>query len=530
MATPLNVFSSLSLSKKITLILVTGATVAGLMFAVTLSQRPDYQTLFSNLSSEDGSSVISKLKEMRIPYQIEGGGSRILVPAEKVYETRLTLAGQGIPQGSGIGFEIFDKSSFGVTEFVQKVNYRRALQGELSRTITQLAEVESARVHIVIPEKSLFSENQERGKVSVVLKLRPGRALTKTQVNGIVHLASSSVEGIATSDVTVVDNYGQMLSGANDNPTAQLSSSNLEYQKTLEKDLEARVQSMLEKVVGSGKVTARVSAVVDFKQVEKTEEKYDPDGAVVRSEQRGTDSSTGAAVASAGVPGVASNLPGGQSAATTALSQPSSQRQNETINYEISKVISKVIEPVGTLQKLTVAVLVDGNYGPADKDGKKTYTPRSDEDMQKITAIVRNAIGFNEERGDKVEVVNIPFGSAEMATEEATAAAPSIIEKYPWLPLAVKYMVPLLIAIMTIIFVLRPLVKWATQGGGAAFSSEMARTPLSVTVGEFPESHVGELPENKYQDSIALRQKAVELAKGKPKESANVIKTWLKER
>lgn len=529
MATPLNVFTSLSLSKKITLALVTAATVAGLMFMVTLSQRPDYQTLFSNLSSEDGSSVISKLKEMRIPYQIEGGGSRILVPAEKVYETRLTLAGQGIPQGSGIGFEIFDKSSFGVTEFVQKVNYRRALQGELSRTINQLAEVESARVHIVIPEKSLFTENQERGKVSVVLKLRSGRNLTKTQVNGIVHLASSSVEGISTSDVTVVDSHGQMLSGANENPTAQLSSSNLEYQKTLEKDMEGRVQSMLEKVVGSGKVTARVSAVVDFKQVEKTEEKYDPDGAVVRSEQRGTDSSTGAAVAASGVPGVASNMPGGQSAMTTALSQPSSQRQNETVNYEISKVISRVIEPVGTLQKLTVAVLVDGNYGPADKDGKRTYSPRTDEEMQKITAIVRNAIGFNEERGDKVEVVNIPFGSAEMASEEA-AAAPSLIEKYPWLPMAVKYMVPLLIAMMTIIFVLRPLVKWATQGGGTAFAPEMAHTPLSVTVGEFPESHVGELPENKYQDSIVLRQKAVELAKGKPKESANVVKTWLKER
>lgn len=524
----LSMFSNLSLSKKISIVAITGLTFASLWFMVVLSQKPEYQTLFSNLNSGDASAIVAKLKEQRIPYQIEGGGSRIMVPSEKVYETRLSLAGEGIPQGGGVGFEIFDKSSFGVTEFVQKVNYRRALQGELSRTISQLMEVESARVHIVIPEKSLFTENQEAGKVSVILKLKAGKSLNRNQVEGIVHLASSSVEGISPSNVTVVDSHGQILSAANENPTIQQTSSNIEYQKTLEKDMENRIQSMLEKVVGSRKVTARVSAVVDFKQVEKTEEIYDPDGAVVRSQQRVDDHSIGAAVASAGVPGVASNMPGEQSPATASSSQPSSQRQNETINYEISKVISKTIEPVGTIQKLTVAVLVDGIYGAPDKDGKKTYTPRSDDEMQKITAIVRNAIGFNEERGDRVEVVNIPFGSediTDVSAEEAAAASPSLLEKYPWLPMAVRYLVPLLIAIMAFVFVLRPLVKWATQ-----LTPQVAHVPISMTVGEQLEPGREELPENKYQDSIALRQKAVELAKGNPKESANVIKTWLKEK
>jgi flagellar M-ring protein FliF len=525
-----SLFNGLGLSRKITLVLAGGGTMAGLIFLAALSHAPEYQTLFSGLNQEDASSIVARLKELRIPYRIEGNGSIITVPSEKVYETRLTLAGEGMPQGGGVGFEIFDKSGFGVTEFVQKVNYRRALQGELSRTIMQLAEVESARVHIVIPEKSLFTENQERGKVSVVLRLRPGKGLAKRQIDGIVHLASSSVEGIAPSDVTVVDNHGQMLSGANDNATARLSNSNIEYQKMLEKDMESGIQSMLEKVVGVNKAIARVSAVIDFKQVEKTEERYDPDGVVVRSEQRVQERSTGAATASAGVPGVASNLPGGREELSADEGQaPSSQRQNETINYEVSKVVSRVVEPVGTVQKLTVAVLVDGNYGPAGKDGNREYTPRSEEEMQKIAAIVRNAVGFNEERGDRVEVVNIPFGGEDVQ-EEAPAAPVSVMERYPWLPMAaMRYLVPLLIAMTAIIFVLRPLVKWAIRGGTSA-APGTAQLPLPVTIGELQEASGAALPEVGLQESLMLRQKAVELVKSKPRESAHVIKSWLKEK
>lgn len=535
MANPFNqiatMFNSLSLPRKITMIAVAGGTIAGLMFVVTLSQRPDYQTLFSNLNQEDASSIVTKIKEMNVPYKIEGGGSIILVPSEKVYETRLTLAGQGMPQGGGVGLEIFDKSSFGVTEFVQKVNYRRALQGELSRTIKQLSEIESVRVHIVIPEKSLFTESQEKGKVSVALTLKPGKTLAKNQVDGIVHLASSSVEGITASDVTVVDNHGRILSDKNNEDSVmQASNSNIEYQKMVEKDMETRIQSMLDKVVGSKKATAKVSAVVDFKRIEKTEERYDPDGAVIRSEQRLQEHNTGAAMASAGVPGVASNLPGGQNSISEAQGQaPSSQRQNETVNYEISKVVSRVIEPIGTVQKMTVAVLVDGSYGPAGKDGKKDYIPRSEEELQKITAIVKNAVGYNEDRGDRVEVVNIPFSSEEI-TEGTPAAEPiSIMEKYPWLPIAVKYAIPFIVVIMTFVFVLRPLVKWVTQGG-TGDSLGMGQLPLSVTVGELADARQAGLPEAQLQESLMLRQKAVELARIKPKESAGVLKSWIKEK
>lgn len=533
----LTMFNNLSLVRKITMLAVAGGTMAGLIFIVSLSQRPDYQTLFSNLNQEDASSIVTKLKEMKVPYKIEGGGSILMVPSEKVYETRLTLAGQGMPQGGGVGLEIFDKSSFGVTEFVQKINYRRALQGELSRTIKQLSEVESVRVHIVIPEKSLFTESQEKGKVSVALTLKPGKTLAKSQVDGIVHLSSSSVEGITASDVTVVDNHGHLLSDKNNEDGGmQASNSNIEYQKMVEKDMETRIQGMLDKVVGSKKSSARVSAVLDFKRTEKTEERYDPDGAVIRSEQRVQENSTGSAMASAGVPGVASNLPDGQENLSGSLGQPpSAQKQNETINYEISKVVSRVIEPTGTIQKMTVAVLVDGNYTPAGKDGKKEYIPRSEEDLQKITAIVKNAVGYNEERGDRVEVVNIPFSSEEITEEIPAAESVSFIEKYPWLPLAVKYAIPFIVVIMTFVFVLRPLVKWVTQGGSAeslrvGASLGMGQLPLSVMVGELPGGNQGELPGAQLQESLALRQKAVELARVKPKESANVVKSWLKEK
>ena len=533
----LSMFNNLSLARKITMLAVAGGTMAGLIFVVSLSQRPDYQTLFSNLNQEDASSIVTKLKEMKIPYTIEGGGSILMVPSEKVYETRLTLAGQGMPQGGGVGLEIFDKSSFGVTEFVQKINYRRALQGELSRTIKQLSEVESVRVHIVIPEKSLFSESQEKGKVSVALTLKHGKSLAKSQVDGIVHLAASSVEGITASDVTVVDNHGHLLSDKNNEDTGmQASNSNIEYQKMVEKDMETRVQGMLDKVVGSNKSSARVSAVLDFKRVEKTEERYDPDGAVIRSEQRLQEHSTGSAMSSAGVPGVASNLPDGQENISGSLGQPpSAQKQNDTVNYEISKVVSRVIEPIGTVQKMTVAVLVDGNYGPAGNDGKKNYIPRSEEELQKITAIVKNAVGYNEERGDRVEVVNIPFSSEEIIEEIPAAAPLSIIEKYPWLPLVVKYAVPFIVVIMTFVFVLRPLVKWVTQGGsgeslGVGASLGMGQLPLSVRVGELPGGNQGVLPDVQLQESLMLRQKSVELAKTKPKESANVVKSWLKEK
>jgi len=261
---------------------------------VAWSNRPDYRVLYSNLSEGDAAAVVSKLKEMKIPYRLEGAGHSILIPAGQVYETRLQLATSGLPQGGGIGFEIFDRTNIGMTDFVQHLNYQRALQGELSRTINQFSEVETSRVHLSLPRKSLFVEDQKEARASVILKLKQGRSLGRSQVQGIVHLVASSAEGLNPTNITVVDTQGHLLSEPGDSdPMARLGQSQWEFKTNLEKTLEKRVQTMLEKAVGENRVIVRVSADLDFKQIEETEETFDPETPAVRSEQRSEEKTKG---------------------------------------------------------------------------------------------------------------------------------------------------------------------------------------------------------------------------------------------
>ena len=287
--------------------------VVALVLVFAWAERPEYSLLFTNLSAEDSGQIAQKLQELKVPYKATEGG--IMVPKEKVYELRMQLAAAGLPQGGSVGFELFDKVEFGTTDFVQKLNYRRALQGELQRTISSLAEVDRARVQVSIPERSLFQADKYKPKASVLVKLRAGRRLSDDSVQGIVHLVSSSVEGMDPRDVTVVDSNGAMLTKVADDSIG-LSSTQLDYQKTVEKELQDRIVSILEPVIGQGKVKAQVAAAIDFTHRESTEEKYDPEGQVVRSEQRSTEKfeSTGRG----GVPGVSSNVP-----EKTATAQPS---------------------------------------------------------------------------------------------------------------------------------------------------------------------------------------------------------------
>jgi flagellar M-ring protein FliF len=275
-------------SKLFVILGLIGAVLAFAMVSMLwLSGDVNQQVLYTQLTVEDAAAITSKLREMKVPYSIAGDGTTILVPSSTVYETRLRLASEGLPQGGGVGFELFDQRSFGMTEFVQKLNYRRALQGELARTIMQLAAVHTARVHIVLPEKSLFLDRQEKPTASVALKLIPGRRLSRDQVRGIAHLVASSVEGLDPDDVTIVDTSGQILSRQDEN-TSFLSQTEaqLTYQQTLEQNLEHRVQTLLERAVGKGKVLVRVTAALDFQHIERTEERFDSDNPAVRSEQR----------------------------------------------------------------------------------------------------------------------------------------------------------------------------------------------------------------------------------------------------
>lgn len=505
-------------------ILALGAVVALIIATVMLlfawTQKADLQPLYTNLSEEDAGMIIQKLNELRIPYSAAAGG--VMVPADRVYELRLQLASQGLPQGGGVGFELFDRTSFTMTDFVQKLNYRRALQGELSRTIRGLSEVEQCRVHIAIPERSLFAQKEERPKASVLVKLRSGRRLSQGQVRGIVHLVSSSVEGLDPKDVSVVDSGGEMLTAPGDDVVAA-GGSQLEHQRVFEREMEARIVGMLEPVVGRGKVRVRVAAAMDFTKVEKTEEKFDPDGQVVRSEQKNIEKTTNTSGVGGGVPGVASNLPGRQQAGVSSQERSAySEKKSNTVNYEITKIISRTVSPAGEIKRLSVVALVDGTYMAVDGSSEKKYTPRSEEDLQKFEDMVKKAIGFDTERGDEVKVVNMPFESAvqddlaEMEHEAFGAAA------LPLVMTIFKYIVPLGAIGLLFILVIKPLMR-TLASQTVVYDNQVPAAARQPSAAVPQEQHAE-------QKELTPQQHLIEWAKKNPKEATSLVKSWLEER
>jgi len=522
--------SKFSINQRMIVLVALAGSIAGLIAIALWTQQPDMQVLFTNLNPEDAAGIVDKLKETKVPYETTGGGNTILVPSAQVHEMRLQLATQGLPHGGGVGFEIFDRSSIGMSDFVQKLNYRRALQGELARTIAQMPEIERARVHLATPERRLFSNDENRARASVVLSLRNGQALAKTQVNGIVHLVSSSVEGLQVKDVTVVDGHGRLLSSAaGSDDAAGLTGSQLEYQRTVEKDIETRIQTMLERIVGANKAVVRVSSILDFRKVETTEERYDPNSQVVRSEQRGQEKANGVnGVSSGGVPGVQSNVPSGVSSNVPDVagqepvqtSSNNNQTKNETVNYEISRTVSRVVEPSGSIKQLSVAVLVDGIYetaapseaGKAVSDTAKKYAARPEEDMKRIEEIVKKAMGYSAERQDQVQVTNVQFDIAteeppgqgvEAAAETASSFTPSI-----------RYGVGGALFFLILFMVVRPLMAML---GPASSSADGSTPPLPASVSQVEASLTGK-----------PRSQIVDMARGNPDNTALVVKQWLK--
>lgn len=525
-------FATLSLTQRFAVMVALAAAIAGLAAVALWTQQPDMQVLFTNLAADDAGSIVDRLKNMKVPYELGAGGTSILVPSTQVHDLRLQLAGQGLPHGGGFGFEIFDRTSLGVSEFVQKVNYRRALQGELARTIAQMPEVERARIHLSIPERRLFNANQERSRASVVLSLRGAQSLSKAQIQGIVHLVASSVEGLQPQDVTIVDGHGRLLSGSSQDDGARLTDSQLEYQRTIEKDIEGRIQTMLEHIVGANKAVVRVSSVLDFRQVETTEERYDPNGQVVRSEQRAQEKSAGTNGVSGGVPGVASNVPPGKDAEPTQTSTNTSQNKNETVNYEISRTVSKIVEPIGTVKKLSAAVLVDGRYDMVKSDtaqavtegeAPRKYSPRSEEEMKQIEAIVKKAMGYNAERGDEVQVVNAQFGFGQ--EEDAGTSVDAASSPMSWAQY-VRYGVGTVLFLLILFFVVRPLIAVMTapsdtetrMGLRAGAGGETGTPHSPMPVGQV---RAEGLPGASHHAQI------LDMAKSNPESTALVVKQWL---
>lgn len=370
------------------------ATVGGVTYSALRGPTEEYAVLFAGLQTEDAARVVAELKAQNVLYRLDAGGATIEVPAAKVHELRLAMASAGLPRGGGVGFELFDKQTFGTTSFVEQLNYRRALQGELARTVMSLDGVERARVHVAVPERSLYKDEDEPPSASVVVTLKPGHRLSSTQVRGVVHLMASSVPGLKPERITLVDEAGAPL-WSGEEMTAEAGAE-------LERTLARRVRDMIERVVGAGHASVVVTAELDESRQERTEESYDKDKAAIRSESRTEERSDGAGSAG-GVAGARGNLPGA-AAPSAGAPEAGRVRLSETKNYELNHVVSRVVQPHARVKRLHVAVLVDE---AVDKKGK--HVPRPAEELARITALARTAAGLEDERGDKIEVATAPF-------------------------------------------------------------------------------------------------------------------------
>lgn len=388
-------FTKLTPVQKILLFGVPSIVVIAVIFFIFNSTAKNTEILYSDLDQQESAKIVEYLKENKIGYELLDNGSTIKVDKEKSIETKLNLAKEGIPSSGVLGYELFDRTNLGMSEFVQKLNYRRALEGELSKTINNLDEVKSSRVHLVIPDKALFQKDQKNPTASVTLHLESGRTVSPKSILGIQTLVAKSVEGMSPDEVSVIDHKGKLMSEAptDINSVSGLTSQQLEQQKRVEDYLSQKVQSMLDNVLGRDNSNIRVNTELDFTKIEQTKKDYDPDRQVVRSEQQINESNV----------------------STDSLSYPTvsmdKQESNNIQNYEISESFEHIIHSVGNIKKLSVAAMINGTSKIVEKDGKKqlVYIPRTEQEIQQLTNIIKNAIGFDDKRNDQISVINVPF-------------------------------------------------------------------------------------------------------------------------
>ncbi|MEM9174120.1 MAG: flagellar basal-body MS-ring/collar protein FliF [Myxococcota bacterium] len=422
-------FSALSPARQATLAITAVGSLAFFAWVASGARQAEYRVLYRGLEDAEVAQVIDGLTAERIDHQLGEGGTAILVPGTRVHEARMRIASRGLPSGSSPGFEIFDQGKFGVTDFVQKVNYHRALQGELARTIEQVEGVEKARVQLAIPERrTLLRKDDRRPTASIVTRLRAGWDLDASQVRGIVHLVASSVEGLDVSQVTLVDNHGRLLAPQADMDFAGRGAGPvLGAQRRLEKQLEEQIESILGRTVGLGRIVAKVSAELDWTQTEQTQELYDPDGQVARSTQIDSETSSDS-VREGGVAGIAANTPDVEPAEGPSATGSASERTSQTTNYEISKTVSRSVLPSGRIERLSIAVLVDGKPvtaappvagGEGEAEESVAFQPWTAEELVEFEELAKRAVGFDVQRGDEISVINSPF--IEIDTEGAPA-------------------------------------------------------------------------------------------------------------
>ncbi|MDD5299456.1 MAG: flagellar basal-body MS-ring/collar protein FliF [Gallionella sp.] len=527
-----NQFGQLNIQQKMGLGVGVAALFALIAGAWMWGQTPDYRLLYSNLSDRDGGAIIESLQQMNIPYKFAEGGGALMVSSNKVHEARLKLASQGLPKGGNVGFELMENQKFGITQFAEQVNYQRALEGELARSVESIGAVAAARVHLAIPKPSVFVKEQQKPSASVVLSLQGGRLLDSAQVSAIIHLISSSVPEMSAKNVTVVDQNGTLLSANHEGNTGEgLDPSQLKYVQQIEQSYIKRIEALLTPMLGPNNVRAQVSADIDFSRTEQTSETYKPNQnpkeSSVRSQQS-TEVINGSGISASGVPGALTNQPPVPATApiVAAAGAPggvvvgnnanvSNLQKESTVNYEVDRTIRHTILPVGSIKHLSVAVVVNGNRKATDAKGKSSSRPLSDAEKEQINNLVRDAVGFDQNRGDTLNVQVAAFTESKESIEELPFWKQSdLIE-------LMKDMLKYLLIGAAMLFVVFRVIKPALH-------------PLFVV----PEFKAEDVENEEVQDDMkeALRQKASfdtnlqtarHIAKQEPKIVASVVKEWV---
>lgn len=501
------------------------ALVAGLWM---WGQTPEYRVLYGSLSDRDGGAVIESLQQMNVPYKFAEGGGALLIPANRVHEVRLRLASQGLPKGSIAGFELMENQKFGTSQFLEQVNYQRALEGELARSMQTLAAVQSARIHLAIPKPSVFAKEQQKPSASVVLALYPGRMLDAGQVSGIIHLISSSVPDMPAKNVTVVDQSGSLLSMSKEAGVEPLDANQIKYIRQIERDYVKRIEAILAPLTGIDNVRAQVTADIDFAQTEQTAEIFkpnlDPKDSSVRSQQK-LEAVNGAGQGAGGVPGALSNQPPvpatapiaapAELAAAPGAQSNANSRRESTVNYEVDRTIRYTKSPVGAIKRLSAAVVVN-NRMVTDKSGKTKSVPLTDAEKAQVTALVKEAMGFDANRGDTLSVQNSPF-NPEKEVEEIPFW--KNLEYIALAKDAVKYLLVIGVFLFIALKILRPAIN-----STMVFFQRMEEEVIAARnkAAEQTQQRSPSLPG--YQNTV---EGARQLAQQDPKLVASVVKEWV---
>jgi flagellar M-ring protein FliF len=523
-----NFLKGLGASRLMAMIAVTTALLGFFAFVIMRVTTPQMTTLFTDLSVEDSSGIIKELERQAIPYELRNDGAAIAVPKDKVTRLRMKLAEGGLPKGGGVGYEIFDKSdALGTTSFVQNINHLRALEGELARTIKAIDRIQAARVHLVLPERPLFSREAPEPSASIVLRVRG--ALEPQQVRAIRHLVASAVNGLKPQRVSIVDEAGQLLADGSGDPND--STTGDDRRSAYEKRMRNEVEAIVSSVVGAGRARVQLSADFDYNKTTQTSDRFDPEGRVLRSTQSREESSS-TADARDGQVTVNNELPGAQNQGAGATARDQSKKTEETNNYEISRTTKTEVTEAGRVNRISVAVLVDGIYNKNEK-GETVYQERTKDQLDRIAALVRSAIGFDQKRGDQIEVVNLRFAEAPAV---APLAEPSgFLGMLQFTKDDVMYVIELavmmLLALVVMFMVIRPLVK-------RILASEPLPEPVLPALTDGTAEGQALVPTSPSMIDVAQVQGQVhaqsvhrvgELADRNPNETAAIVRQWLSE-